>query len=169
MPHKRNPIVSERITGLARILRGNAQAGLENVALWHERDISHSSAERVVLPDSTTLLDYMHNLAIRVVGGMRVYPERMRENLELTHGAIFSQTVLSALVEAGLRRDAAYRVVQRAAQTAWDERRPFRGLLEQESEVTERLGPEKLDELFDHGRFLRNLPAVFERLDELVG
>ncbi len=168
MPHKRNPIVSERITGLARVLRGNAQTGLENVALWHERDISHSSAERVVLPDSTSLLDYMHNLAIRVVGGMRVYPERMRENLELTHGAIFSQSVLSALVEAGLRRDSAYRVVQRAAQTAWDERRPFRALLEQESEVTERLGPEKLDELFDYGRFLRNLPSVFERLDELV-
>jgi adenylosuccinate lyase len=168
MPHKRNPIVSERITGLARILRGNAQTGFENVALWHERDISHSSVERVVLPDSTTLLDYMHNLAIRVVGGMRVYPERMRENLELTHGAIFSQSVLSALVEAGLRRDAAYRIVQRAAQSAWEERRSFRGLLEAEGEVTEHLGPEKLDELFDYGRFLRNVPAVFERLDELV-
>jgi adenylosuccinate lyase len=168
MPHKRNPIVSERITGLARVLRGNAQAGLESVALWHERDISHSSVERVVLPDSTTLLDYMHNLAIMVVGGMRVYPDRMRENLELTHGAIFSQTVLTALIEAGLRRDAAYRIVQRAAQTAWDERRPFRELLEQEADVAERLGPEQLDELFDYGRFLRNVPAVFERLDELV-
>jgi adenylosuccinate lyase len=168
MPHKRNPIVSERITGLARVLRGNAQAGLEGVALWHERDISHSSVERVVLPDSTTLLDYMHNLAIMVVGGMRVYPDRMRENLELTHGAIFSQTVLTALIEAGLRRDAAYRIVQRAAQTAWDERRPFRELLEQEADVAERLGPEKLDELFDYGRFVRNVPAVFERLDELI-
>jgi adenylosuccinate lyase len=99
---------------------------------------------------------------------MRVYPERMRENLELTHGAIFSQSVLSALVEAGLRRDAAYRIVQRAAQTAWDERRSFRGLLEQEPDVTGHLDSEKLDELFDYEHFLRNLPAVFERLDDLV-
>jgi adenylosuccinate lyase len=168
MPHKRNPIVSERITGLARVLRGNAQAGLESVPLWHERDISHSSVERVVLPDSTTLLDYMQNLAIMVVGGMRVYPERMRENLELTHGAIFSQSLLTALVEAGLRRDSAYRIVQRAAQTAWDERRSFRQLLEQDAEVAERLGREKLDELFAYERFVRNVPEVFERLDELV-
>ncbi len=168
MPHKRNPIVSERVTGLARVLRGNAQAGLENVALWHERDISHSSAERIVLPDSTTLLDYMYNLAIRVVGGLRVDPERMRENLELTHGAIFSQSLLNALVEAGLGRDVAYRVVQRAAQAAWDERRPFRQLLEAEPEVAGHLDAPQLDELFDYGRFLRNLPAVFERLDVLV-
>jgi len=167
MPHKRNPIVSERITGLARVLRGNAQAGLESVALWHERDISHSSVERVVLADSTTLLDYMLDKAVMVVGGLRVYPDRMRENLELTHGAIFSQSVLTALVEAGLRRDAAYRIVQRAAQTAWDERRSFRELLEQDAEVT--LDAEKLDELFDYGRFVRNVPAVFERLDEIYG
>jgi adenylosuccinate lyase len=160
--------VSERITGLARVLRGNAQAGLESVPLWHERDISHSSVERVVLPDSTTLLDYMQNLAVVVVGGMRVHPDRMRENLDLTHGAIFSQSVLTALVEAGLRRDTAYRIVQRAAQTAWDERRPFRELLEQDAEAAERLGPEKLDELFDYARFLRNVPAVFERLDALM-
>jgi adenylosuccinate lyase len=168
MPHKRNPIVSERITGLARVLRGNAQAGLESVPLWHERDISHSSVERVVLPDSTTLLDYMQDRAMMVVGGMRVYPERMRENLELTHGAIFSQSVLTALVEAGVRRDSAYRIVQRAAQAAWDERRSFRELLEQDAEAAERLGPEKLDELFDYGRFLRHVPDVFERLDALV-
>ena len=167
MPHKRNPIVSERITGLARVLRGNAQAGLESVALWHERDISHSSVERVVLADSTTLLDYMLDKAVMVVGGLRVYPDRMRENLELTHGAIFSQSVLTALVEAGLRRDAAYRIVQRAAQTAWDERRSFRELLEQDAEVT--LDAEKLDELFDYGRFVRNVPAIFERLDEIYG
>ena len=167
MPHKRNPIVSERITGLARVLRGNAQAGLESVALWHERDISHSSVERVVLADSTTLLDYMLDKAVMVVGGLRVYPDRMRENLELTHGAIFSQSVLTALVEAGLRRDAAYRVVQRAAQTAWDERRSFRELLEQDAEVT--LDAEKLDELFDYGRFVRNVPAIFERLDDIYG
>jgi adenylosuccinate lyase len=168
MPHKRNPIVSERITGLARVLRGHAQAGFENVALWHERDISHSSVERVVLPDATILLDYMQNLQILVVGGMVVHADRMRANLELTHGAIFSQSVLTALVESGLRRDEAYRIVQRAAQTAWDEGQPFRELLEQDPEVTSHLDSARLDELFDYQRFLRSVPAVFERLDELV-
>jgi len=166
MPHKRNPIVSERITGLARVLRGNALTGLENVALWHERDISHSSAERVVLPDSTVLLDYMQSLALRVVEGMRVDAARMRENLELTHGALFSQTVLTALVEAGMTRDEAYRVVQASAQRAWDERVPFRSLLEGDPQVTQLIG-DRLDELFDYGRFLRNVPAVFERLEAL--
>ena len=109
------------------------------MALWHERDISHSSVERVALPDATTLLHYMQHLMLRVVEGLRVYPDRMRENLELTHGALFSQGVLNALVEAGMTRDDAYRIVQADAQRAWDERRPFRELLEQEAEVTERL------------------------------
>jgi adenylosuccinate lyase len=168
MPHKRNPITCERIVGLARVLRGNAVAGLENVALWHERDISHSSTERVVLPDSTTLLDYMQDRMRGVVEGMRVHPDRMQENLELTHGAIFSQTVLSALVEAGLERDQAYRIVQQNAQRAWDERRPLRSLLEEDPAVTERLDPAQLDELFDYTRFLRHVPVVFERLDELA-
>jgi adenylosuccinate lyase len=167
MPHKRNPIVSERVTGLARVLRGNAQAGLENVALWHERDISHSSVERVILPDSTSLIDYVQSLMTDVTCGMRVHPERMRENLELTHGATFSQSVLSALVETGLARDEAYRIVQRCAQQAWDERLPFRSLLEGEAAVTDRLDGDQLDELFDYGRFLRNLPAVFERLEQI--
>ena len=168
MPHKRNPIVSERIAGLARVLRGYSQAGLEDVTLWHERDISHSSVERVVLPDATTLLDYMQNKQILVVGGMQVHAERMRENLELTHGAIFSQGVLSALVEAGLGRDAAYRIVQRAAQTAWDEGRPFRQLIEAEGDVTERLDAKRLDELFDYGRFVEHVPTVMKRLDSLI-
>ncbi len=167
MPHKRNPIVSERIAGLARVVRGNAQAALENVALWHERDISHSSAERVVLPDSTTLIDYMQHRARDVVEGMRVHPERMRANLELTHGALFSQAVLSALVESGLSRDEAYGIVQRSAQRAWDEGTPFRSLLEREPAVVERLDAARLDELFDYGRFLRNAGVAFERLDEL--
>jgi adenylosuccinate lyase len=167
MPHKRNPIISERICGLARVLRGNVQPALENVALWHERDISHSSAERVILSDSTTLLDYMQHLAHGVVEGMHVYPERMRENLELTQGAFFSQGVLTALVDTGLARDDAYRIVQRSSQRAWDEQRPFRTLLESEPAVSERLGPGRLDELFDHRRFLRHLPEVFDRLDEL--
>ena len=167
MPHKRNPITCERIAGLARVLRGNAVAGLENVALWHERDISHSSAERVILPDSTILLDYMQNLMRGVVEGMVVHADRMQENLELTHGAIFSQTVLSALVEAGLTRDEAYRIVQRSAQRAWDERRSFRTLLEEEPALDGRLDEAKLAELFDHSRFLRHVPIVFERLDAL--
>jgi adenylosuccinate lyase len=167
MPHKRNPIISERICGLARVLRGNAQVALENVPLWHERDISHSSAERVILPDSTILIDYMLALAHEVVAGMRVDVGRMRENLELTHGAIFSQRVLSALVEAGLARDDAYRIVQANAQRAWDERTSFRSLLERDRDVTERLDAGTLDELFDYGGFLRNLPEVFARLDEL--
>ena len=168
MPHKRNPIACERICGLARVLRGNAQAALENVALWLERDISHSSAERVILPDSTILLDYMQQLARDVVEGMRVYPERMRENLDLTRGALFSQAVLNALVEAGLSRDEAYRVVQANAQRAWDERRSFRALLEEVPEVTTRLDSAALGELFDYRRFLRQLPVVFERLDEVA-
>jgi adenylosuccinate lyase len=168
MPHKRNPITCERIAGLARVLRGNAVTGMENVALWHERDISHSSAERVVLPDSTILLDYMQNLMRGVVEGMVVHADRMQENLELTHGAIFSQTVLSALVESGLERDDAYRIVQQNAQRAWDERQSFRTLLEADPAVTERLDASQLTALFDHTRFLRHLPVVFERLDELA-
>src|SRR5207342_3955875 len=112
MPHKRNPILAERLTGLARVLRGYAQTGYENVALWHERDISHSGAERVVLPDATILLDYMQHLALRVVRGMTVHAERMVRNLDITCGALFSQTVLLALVEGGMTRDDAYRIVQ---------------------------------------------------------
>jgi adenylosuccinate lyase len=168
MPHKRNPITSERICGLARVLRANAQVALEDVALWHERDISHSSAERVILPDSTILLDYVQQLAIGVIDGLRVYPERMRENLELTHGAIYSQGVLSALVETGMTRDDAYRIVQASAQRAWDERRSFRELLEDEPDAAQRLDPARLDSLFDPGRFLRHLPELFERLDEIA-
>src|SRR4029077_17351801 len=120
MPHKRNPIVSERITGLARVLRGYAQVGAEDVALWHERDISHSGAERVILPDATIGLDYMQALAAGVATEMTIRTERMRENLELTHGALFSQRALTALVESGMSRDDAYRVVQENAQRAWD-------------------------------------------------
>ena len=129
MPHKRNPITTERITGLARVLRGNAQAAVENVALWHERDISHSGAERVILPDSTILIDYMQALAVRVVSGLVVHEDRMRSNLELTHGALFSQRALLALVASGMTRDEAYRIVQEDAQRAWDSGTPLRELL----------------------------------------
>src|ERR1700742_2949633 len=144
MPHKRNPIASERLTGLARVLRGYAQVGAEDVALWHERDISHSGAERVVLPDATIALDYMYALATRLARGMVVHEDRMRENLDLTYGALFSQRVLLALVQTGLQRDDAYRIAQRTAQQAWDTRTPLREILEAEPE----LGLD-LEEIFD--------------------
>jgi adenylosuccinate lyase len=161
MPHKRNPIRTERITGLARVLRGYGQTGLENVALWHERDISHSGAERVVLPDATTLVDYMHDLATKVAAGMTVREERMRENLGLTHGALFSQRALTSLVESGMSRDDAYRVVQENAQRAWDTGTEFRQLL---AEAAPRLD---LDAVFDYNAYLTHLPEIFERLEAL--
>src|SRR3954468_3498499 len=159
MPHKRNPIVSERICGLARVLRGHAQAGVENVALWHERDISHSGAERVILPDATILLDYMQHLAIRVARGMTVHADRMARNLDLTCGALFSQTVLLALVEQGMARDDAYRIVQSAAQQAWDTQTPLRALLARRD-----LGLD-LDALFDLGHYTRFAERIVGRLD----
>ena len=154
MPHKRNPITTERITGLARVLRGYASAGVENVALWHERDISHSGAERVILPDATILLDYMQSLALRVVRGMVVHADRMRANLEVTCGALFSQRVLLALIEGGMVRDEAYRIVQRLAQQAWDEQTPLRSLLEAEPAAAAL----DLDALFDYGHYVRFVP-----------
>ncbi len=161
MPHKRNPIRTERVTGLARVLRGYAQAGLENVALWHERDISHSGAERVILPDATILLDYMQDLATKVAGGMTIHAERMRENLELTYGALFSQRALTALVDSGMSRDEAYRVVQENAQRAWDSRSDFRDLL---AEAAPQLD---LDAVFDYDAYLTHLPEIFERVEAL--
>jgi adenylosuccinate lyase len=162
MPHKRNPITSERITGLARVLRGYAQTGLENVALWHERDISHSGAERVILPDSTILLDYLQHLALRVVNGLVVHADRMRANLELTHGALFSQRVLLALVEQGMQRDDAYRIVQEDAQRAWDTATPLRDLL-----AARDLGLD-LDEIFDLAHYTRHAQEVVARLDAIA-
>ena len=159
MPHKRNPITTERITGLARVLRGYAQAGVEDVALWHERDISHSGAERVILPDATILLDYMQSLATRVARGMVVHADRMRANLEVTCGALFSQRVLLALVAGGMVRDDAYRITQRLAQQAWDEQTPLRSLLEAED-----LEGLDLEAIFDSSAYLRHVPEVLERL-----
>jgi adenylosuccinate lyase len=161
MPHKRNPIVSERITGIARLLRGYAQAGLEDVALWHERDISHSSVERVALPDATILLDYSQHLAIRVVDGMVVHPERMRANLDATHGALYSQRALLALVEAGRSRDEAYRIVQQNAQRAWDEGVEFRDLLATAAPELD------LDAIFNPAAFVRHAQEIVGRLDAL--
>src|ERR1019366_6835156 len=154
MPHKRNPIKSEQISGLARVLRGNAQAALENVALWHERDISHSSVERVILPDSTILLDYLQHRTIALVAGMTVDTDRMRENLELTHGALFSQRALLALVESGMSRDEAYRLVQELAQRAWDEGTHLRELLASDERVrAQGLDP---DAIFDYDHYIRH-------------
>jgi adenylosuccinate lyase len=162
MPHKRNPIVSERITGIARLLRAYSETGLENVALWHERDISHSSVERVTLPDATILLDYAQHLAIRVVDGMTIHPERMRENLDATHGALYSQRALLALVEAGRSREDAYRTVQEAAQRAWTEGIDFRELL---AEAAPELD---LDAVFDAGAFIRHARTIVGRLHRIT-
>ena len=160
MPHKRNPITTERITGLARVLRGYAQVGLEDVALWHERDISHSGAERVVLPDATIALHYMLHLGTRVARGMVVHADRMRENLELTHGALFSQRLLLALVASGRSRDEAYRVAQELAQRAWDERTALRSL----AEADPRTAGLDLDAIFDVTHFTRHAEEVVARL-----
>jgi adenylosuccinate lyase len=163
MPHKRNPITTERITGLARVLRGYSQAAVENVALWHERDISHSGAERVVLPDATILIDYMQHLAIRVVKGMTVHVDRMQRNLDLTSGALFSQRLLLALVEGGMQRDDAYRIVQRLAQQAWDTSTPLRDLV-----AADRVGEAlDLDEIFDYSYYVRHVPEVLKRLEAI--
>jgi adenylosuccinate lyase len=163
MPHKRNPIRTERITGLARVLRGYAQTGLENVALWHERDISHSGAERVILPDATICLDYMQDLATKVATGMTIRSDRMRENLGLTHGALFSQRALTALVDSGQTRDDAYRIVQENAQRAWDSGTEFRELLGTAAPDLD------LDAVFDYSAYLTHLPEVFGRLEALRG
>jgi len=164
MPHKRNPEKCERICGLARVLRGYATTALENVALWHERDISHSSAERIILPDACLALDYALDLFTQIMGGLVVYPERMRENLDRSYGLVFSQRVLLALIETGMSREAAYRLVQEHAMRAWRERRPFLELLQEDPRVTERLSPSQLVELFDYEFYLRNIDATFDRL-----
>jgi adenylosuccinate lyase len=168
MPHKRNPVVAERISGLARVVRAAAAVGLENVALWHERDISHSSAERVVLPDAFLALDYMLDRFAWLVGGLVVDPGRMRRNLDASHGLVFSQRVLLALVAAGLSRDEAYRVVQRNALAAWDEERDFHELVATDPEASGRLDPKALASAFDLADALRHVDVLFERLGALA-
>jgi len=171
MPHKRNPIKSEQLSGLARVLRGNAQAALENVALWHERDISHSSVERVILPDSTILIDHMQKSATKLVQGLVVDETRMLANLELTHGALFSQRLLLALVEgdsergrAPMSRDDAYRIAQELAQRAWDEETPLRELLAGD----ERAAGLDLEKIFDYGHYTRYAHEIVARLEEIA-
>ncbi len=163
MPHKRNPELAERICGLARVLRSNAQAALENVALWHERDISHTSVERVILPDSTIVLDYLLDLTTFIVTGLDVDPARMAENLELSYGLVYSQRVLLRLTDSGLARQVAYEIVQRHAMQAWRERRSFLELLAADPQVTARVSPDELKACFDPAWYLRHVDTIFKR------
>ena len=164
MPHKRNPIISERICGMARIVRANSLVGLENIALWHERDISHSSAERVVLPDSSIALDYMLQKAIGLIDGLVVYPERMLENLGATRGLIFSGQLLLALTNTRVLRETAYEWVQRNAMRVWDEDRDFQALVKADPDITSRLSATEIDRTFSLDHYLRNVDQIFRRL-----
>jgi adenylosuccinate lyase len=164
MPHKRNPVTLEQISGLARVVRSNAQAAFENVALWHERDISHSSVERIIIPDSTTLVDYLLQKTMNVIDTMFVYPERMKSNLESTGGLVFSGQLLLDLVEHGVSREAAYRTVQRHAMRAWKEGRNFRELVLKDKGVTSRVPRQQIERAFDLKRQLRNVDKIFTRV-----
>jgi adenylosuccinate lyase len=164
MPHKRNPVICERICGLARMLRANAVAALENVPLWHERDISHSSVERIIIPDSTIILDYMLNKFIEVINGFTVYPENMKKNLDRTRGLIFSQRVLLALMDKGLERMKAYDFVQRCAMKSWNEGSDFKQNLLKDKGVSQYLSSKELDKLFDLAFYLRNVDTIYKRL-----
>ena len=164
MPHKRNPVTCEQICGLARVVRANVQAAFENVALWHERDISHSSVERVILPDSTILADSLLDKTTRLVDTLMVHPERMRRNLDLTRGLVFSGQVLLDLAAAGMLREQAYRVVQTHAMRAWEEEGDFRAAIEGDPEVCAILKPEQIGEAFSLDRQLRNVDKIFARV-----
>jgi len=164
MPHKRNPVTCEQVSGLARVVRSNMVAAFEDVALWHERDISHSSVERIILPDSTILLDYMLNKMTAVISNMRVFPERMMRNLEATHGLIFSGQLLQDLVEKGMPRDDAYKVVQENAMTAWEREASFRERVASDSRITKYLDTKELEHTFDLQRQLRQVDAIFDRV-----
>jgi len=165
MPHKRNPIVTERITGMARLLRGNAMVAMENVALWHERDISHSSVERVIIPDSTTLMDYMLNKMIYLFKNLLIYPDNMLKNLNKTGGLIFSQEVLLALIKKGATREDAYDMVQRNAMQVWEEQLDFKTLLKGDSEIMSLLDENEIDNLFDLNKVMININKIYKRLE----
>ncbi|MBC1711034.1 adenylosuccinate lyase [Listeria welshimeri] len=164
MPHKRNPIGSENVTGLARVIRGHMVTAYENVPLWHERDISHSSAERIILPDSTILLDYILNRFGNIVKNLTVFPENMKRNMDRTLGLIYSQRVLLALIDKGLAREAAYDVIQPRAMEAWEKQVPFRELVEQDTTITENLSREEIADCFDYNYHLKNVDLIFDRL-----
>lgn len=169
MPHKRNPVGSENICGLARLVKSYAQASLDNIALWHERDISHSSVERVIAPDSCILIDYMLNRMKNILDGLVVYPERMMENINKTHGLIYSQRVLLALIDKGVSRDEAYVMVQRNAMRSWEEGRDFKTLLENDSDIRRHLTPTELADLFDISYHLKHVDTLFKRVFERGG
>jgi adenylosuccinate lyase len=164
MPHKRNPVLSENLCGLARFVRGNAIPALENVALWHERDISHSSVERLIAPDTTIALDFMLSRLTRLLLNLQVYPEQMARNLNLTRGLVFSQTLLLALIKKGLTRDAAYRLVQRPAMKVWEEGGEFAQRVAEDAEITQYLKPQELNEIFDLKHYLRHVDTIFHRV-----
>ena len=164
MPHKRNPIISERICVIARVIRANSIVGLENVALWHERDISHSSAERVVLPDSSIGLDYILQKAIGLIDGLVVYPERMLENLRLMKGLIFSGQLLLALTNKGLSRETAYELVQRNAMRVWDEDRDFQELVKTDADIKSQLSVQEIERIFSLDHYLRNIDVIYRRV-----
>ena len=164
MPHKRNPVGCENLSGLARVVRANALAGMENIALWHERDISHSSVERVIIPDSTILVDYMLNRLTGILSGLQVYPERMRENLNRSYGLYNSQNVLIRLIEKGMTREDAYALVQKNAMMSWKTRKPFKGLLAKDRDVKKFLSAEELDKIFALKQYFRNVDYLFARV-----
>ena len=164
MPHKRNPITSENVTGCARLLRGYMVSAFENVALWHERDISHSSVERVIVPDATTILHYALHRFAGLVEHLVVYPENMRRNMERTYGLYNSQRLLNKLIDRGLVREAAYDMVQPRAMQAWEEQRPFLEIVREDPGITTHLSPEEIEEAFDPAYHLRNVDAIFERV-----
>lgn len=164
MPHKRNPIISERICGIARVIRAHSLVGLENVALWHERDISHSSAERVVLPDASIGLDYILHKATGLIAGLRVHPERMLQNLQLTRGLVFSGQLLLALTQKGVSREQAYEWVQRNAMKVWDQNENFRELLQQDADIASHLSASEIGKVFTFDTYLRNVDAIFDRV-----
>ena len=164
MPHKRNPITSEQIAGLARILRSNAVAAMENVALWHERDISHSSVERIVFPDSTILADYLLDKTATLVEKLVVYPDRMKQNLELTHGLIYSGELLLALVSKNVTREDAYRWVQRNAMRVWDEGGTFKEKVQSDADIQKTLASNDIEHVFDSARLVQNVDRIFKRV-----
>ena len=164
MPHKRNPVGSENLSGLARVVRSNALAAMENIPLWHERDISHSSVERIIIPDSTILVDYMLSRLTGILKGLQVYPERMKENINKSYGLFYSQRVLLKLTEKGLSRDNAYRLVQQRAMQSWQSRKPFKDHLQKDRIIKKYISPEELDKLFDIKFYTKNVNYIFKRV-----
>jgi len=164
MPHKRNPIRCERITGMARVLRGYASASIEDMALWHERDISHSSVERIILPDATALVNYMTKLFTTIVKDLHVYPENMRRNIALSQGLTSSQRILLSLIDKGLSREEAYDLVQRNAMVSWDEQRPFQQILLADEAVMKHFTVEELDFFFDDAYHMKHVDTIFSRV-----